>query len=79
MNISFYKPCKLNRIQLWDLVKCAFVSCMNECSLRDGRSVRTEYFKLVISNYAALYVFAHCHIHVIFHCVLYAKWVLPWL
>ncbi len=27
---------------------------------------RSTNFKLVISNYAMLYAFAHCHIHVIF-------------
>ncbi len=44
MNISFHKPCKLSRMQLWELVKCAFVSCMIACSLFDGRSVRIECF-----------------------------------
>ncbi len=27
MNISFHKPCKLSRIQLWDIMTCACVSC----------------------------------------------------
>ncbi len=42
MNISFHKPCKLCRIQLWDLVKCAFVPCMIACYLHDGWSMRIE-------------------------------------
>ncbi len=42
MNISFHKPCKLSRIQLWDLIKFAFVSCMIACSLCVGRSVWIE-------------------------------------
>ncbi len=71
------------------------VSCMIVCSLRDGRSVvnwmrtggefsftgdaRSTNFKLVISNYAALYAFAHCQYSCHFHSVLYVKWLLPWL
>lgn len=29
ISISFHKPCRLNQIQLWDLLKCALVTCMN--------------------------------------------------
>ncbi len=57
------KPCKLAKC---DLVKCAFISSMIACFLRDFRcELNALNFKLVISNYAALYEFAHGHIHII--------------
>ncbi len=81
-----------SRIQLWDLIKCTFVTCMIACSLRDGRSVWIECGQeessaslktrdrqtLSIKLCCALCICPlpySCH----FHCVLYIKWVLPWL
>ncbi len=43
-------------------MKCAFLSSMVTASLCEFNALN---FKLLISNYAALYAFAHCHNHVI--------------
>ncbi len=47
-------------------MKCACVS-MIACSLHDFRcELNALNITFVMSNYAARFAFAHCHIHVIF-------------